>query len=383
MANFRDQLRNAIARRAELTLLHSQATFQVYPSPWVLADLLLRDAVLGVSRGLPGFHPAQTLADRISLRFEVEGAASGGVDLAEDAAAWALLCKVLVASDAPAVQELSPDEVMVALNRVVFLAELPVDVAREIGERFEISRSRYAKAGASSVAVEDGAFSVAPVARLDIVDGPGDDGVSHVGLSGCPVRLRVTSGETPSITVVLGFPWDRMPLGVGGGRGVLLEDVRGLGGLEDFLGMNLIANQVRIALQRIDAGASGQGEEEIGFRQRVSRAWDEGPLGPSDLLDAITDALPNLAIQYVAAGDAGEEAQAMVLEQAIVDLVGRQKTRPALLRGLVELALQKRLAPHVDQKTGEVYWLPIGQFPGTLPAEALDSKVLPELAKDL
>jgi hypothetical protein len=110
--------------------------------------------------------------------------------------------------------------------------------------------------------------------------------------------------------------------------------------------------------------------------------WDETPLAPADILDALTDALPNLAIHYVAAVASHDEVHSMVLEQAIVDLVGRQKARPTLIRGLVEMALQKGLAPHVDQHTGDIFWIPVGQFPETFPADALDVKVLSDMARN-
>jgi hypothetical protein len=54
-----------------------------------------------------------------------------------------------------------------------------------------------------------------------------------------------------------------------------------------------------------------------------------------------------------------------------------------MVRHLVELALDKGLAPHIDGGSGQIYWLPLGQFPDEYPPEALDQVVLGKIASDL
>jgi hypothetical protein len=349
----------------------------------VLADILLRDAVLGISRGMLGFHPVESLAQRCSLHLRMEGSEEISEDLGQDEGFWAILCNVWICADQPAVQELDGHEALVGLHRQLQLGDLPVRVCLDLGQYFPWASSVYARTGATGILQRDGELEVGVIARLACFEGPTVDGVHQYGFAGCPVRIQVQAGEAPAITLELGFPWGRMPQGVGGGRGVLLEDVRGMEGLKDFLNLNLIGYRAQWVLQHIDAGATAHGQAEVGFRERISRVWEKHPLDAADLVDALTDVLPNLALMRAEAKKSADEPLVLVLDQLIVDLVCQRKRRPAAVRGLVEQALEKGLAPHVDGNSGKVYWLPLGQFPEEFPAEALDSVVLGRLAADV
>jgi hypothetical protein len=380
----------AVQARGNTALLHSQRSVQVYPSPQVLVDLVLRDAVLGVSRGMPGWHPAETIHERVQLYLEVEGNPGRSKDLAQDEAFWGLLTRIWVCADVPAVQGLDEHDTLLALHRVPQLGELPASLCEEMAEAWSVKSSVYATHGATGMVVRDGAIEIGAIARMGVIDFvPTDEGERTFGIAGCPLHILTLAADEgegspgqPAIVLRLGFPWSRMPGGVAGGKGVLIEDVRGLQGLRDFLNLNLIAYRAQWVLQHIDAGASGHNQPEVGFRERVSAAAETHHFDAADLLDAVTDVLPNLAMLRQEAKKQDDEALVLVLTQAIVDLVGRQKARPAMLRGLWEAALDNGLAPHVQASTGEVFWLPVGQFPeGELPVEAHDSKVLGTLAQ--
>lgn len=375
---FREQLGIAIERRGDLTHLHSQQGFQVYPGAMVLADLLLRDVVAGIGRGLDGFHPAATLHDRIRLEVAYTGA--GSDDLSESPQAWELLCGLVVASDAPAVYESDSDGIPASTHRQLFLGQIPVSKANALANLIRLDSFPAQHLAASGMRLVDGEVVLAPVARLVSVDGPVVDGAKLLGLGGCPIHIRVIGAENPLIRVEIRFPWHRVPAGVAGGRGVLMEDVRGVAGVADFLFQQGLGRAVAAILHKLDAGADALGQPQVGFRERVSVLWDDHRLGAEDLLDAVTDVLPALAAQYKVAVQEGHELSGLVLEQAIVDLVTRMKSRPTLLREAVELALKSGLAPHVVSSSGEVYWIPVGEYPDSFSPDQLDTRVLPAVA---
>lgn len=363
----REEIRRALNRRGDQTALTSQGV-QAVPAPLMLSDLVVRECVLAVQRGLEGWAPADSLADRVKI---FSGTVRGALAVADEDGLFAALSKVWVSGDAPGIEAVDDLGLPVGCERVLTLGDMDVEravaLAAFLGDLGALE--------VTAMVLEGEEVGLPVVARMAAIDGPNLDGVAVWGLSGAPVRIRVKGGVAPEVHVLVDVPYGRLDGGVLGAHGVLVEDVRGPESFREFAVTAPYVLAANLALGRLDDDAARTGGAVLGFAGRVSATFDQQALGPVELIEEVTTVLPHLARQWADRASVGDEFSTLVLSQGIAALVARTKMDPVRAGELARRLLAKGLAPHV--RDGNVFWIPIGEYPETLPAESLD-RVLAE-----
>lgn len=368
ISTLRDAIRKALDRREDAAVLTSQGV-QSVPAPLVLADLVVRECVLAVSRGLDGWAPAETLPERVQFYVGTIRSASVCVD---ENSFFEALQRVWVSADGPGFEGWDEIGLPIVCDRPLTLGSLGVGAARSLAEH--ITSLSELKVTMALLDEESGEPVLPVVGEMAALDGPDIDGHSTWGLAGAPIRIRVLAGKDgPELHLLVDVPLGRLPNGVLEARGVLVEDVRGA---EHFRNVAMTLPYVlgaSLALSRLDDDAQREGGPAIGFAGRVSAIYDQKPLGPVELLDEVTEVLPHLARQLRDRQEVGDEFSALVLNRGISDLVGRTKTDPASGSEFARGMLARGLAPHVRPEG--VYWLPIGEYVDVFPPESFDRAI--------
>ena len=361
-SRLRELIRKALERREDAAMLTSQGV-QSVPAPLVLGDLVVRECVLAVQRGLDGWAPAEDLAERLHIYVGTVRGASLSVD---EEGLSNVIERIWVSGDAPGIEGWDDIGLPIACERVLTLgaigAEVSLEFARHLGDISDLN--------VTLAVLEDREISLAVVGRMAAIDAPVMDGCSVWGLSGSPIRLRVLGGRVPELHILLDVPLNRMPEGHFGARGVLVEDIRGPESIRTFATTMPYCLGANLALARLDDDASRQGGLAVGFAGRVSAVYEKATLGPVELLDEVTQVLPHLTRQLRDRQEIGDTFSALVLLNGISALVGRTKADPARGCELARQLLDRGLAPHV--RDAGVYWLPIGEYPEVLPEESFD-----------
>ena len=363
----REEIRRALNQRGDQTALTSQGV-QAVPAPLMLGDLVVRECVLAVQRGLEGWAPVESLPDRLRI---FAGTIRGPHAVEDEDGFYGALSKVWVSGDAPGIEAVDELGLPTGCERVLTLgdmdAERAVALASHLGDLGALE--------VTAMMLEGEEVGLPVVARMAAIDGPELNGTAIWGLCGAPIRILVKGGAPPELHVVLDVPYGRLHGGVLGAHGVLIEDVRGPASFREFAMTAPYVLAANLALGRLDDDATRSGGLALGFAGRVSTTFDQQPLGPVELIEEVTTVLPHLARQWADRGSVGDEFSTLVLSQGIAALVARTKMDPVRAGELARRLLAKGLAPHV--RDGNVYWIPIGEYPETLPAESLD-RVLAE-----
>lgn len=363
----REEIQRALIRRGDQTALTSQGV-QAVPAPLMLSDLVVRECVLALQRGLEGWAPAESLAGRVKV---LAGTVRGARVVEDEDGLFGAISRVWVSGDAPGIEAVDDLGLPVGCERVLTLGDMDVERAVSLA-------SFLGDLGAlevTAMALEGDEVGLPVVATMAAIDGPGLNQKATWGLSGAPIRILVKGGESPEIHLLVDVPYGRLEGGVLGAHGVLIEDVRGPESFREFAVTAPYVLAANLALGRLDDDAARSGGTTLGFAGRVSATFDQQPLGPVELIEEVTTVLPHLARQWADRGRVGDEFSTLVLSQGVAALVARTKVDPVRAGEFARRMLGKGLAPHV--RDGNVFWIPIGEYPETLPAGALD-RVLAE-----